>query len=81
MLRTWSALWPERERRADEEAADRSAEAGVGARQQREEEDAAVVDAAAADVVGFNIVVRMCFSSFPDSRSWSVFAERRQRGL
>jgi len=70
------APWPERERRAGIEAADRNEEAGEGAQQRREEagegarqrrEEAADAAAVAddADSVGFNIVVRMCVSLVP----------------
>jgi hypothetical protein len=59
------APWPERERRAGIEAADRNEEAGEGARQQREEAADAAAVADDADGVGFDIVVRMCVSLVP----------------
>ena len=63
--RTWRALCPARERRADGcFEADRSVEAGAGARklQERREEEEEEEAAAAVDdtaVVGFNFVVRI----------------------
>ena len=85
ILRTWSALCPERERRAGEAAADRSAEAGAGARQQEREEAAAAAavddDDAADDDVGLNLVVRICSSFVPIPVLVSVRGEQTERSL